>query len=76
MTKIYVIATVFWIGLLNTVWSQATPGFNTEIPEQIMTPDTVETSIGTLEFFDGLPDDASVQRFTTISIASVPQKYF
>ena len=62
MTKIYVIATVFWIGLLNTVWAQATPGFNTEIPEQIMTPDTVETSIGTLEFFDGLPDDASVQK--------------
>ena len=32
-----------------------TPGFNNEIPEGIMTPDTVETRIGTLEFFDGIP---------------------
>ena len=27
----------------------------TQIPEQITTPDKVETSIGTLEFFDGVP---------------------
>ncbi|MDQ3775631.1 MAG: DUF1254 domain-containing protein [Pseudomonadota bacterium] len=32
-----------------------TPGFNTEIPEKIMTPDTVETPIGTLKFVDGVP---------------------
>ena len=30
-------------------------GYNTEIPSSIMTPDTVETSIGTLRFFDGAP---------------------
>ena len=34
---------------------QATPGFNNEIPESILTPDTVETRVGTLEFFDGIP---------------------
>ncbi|MCK4675554.1 MAG: hypothetical protein KAT61_06535, partial [Gammaproteobacteria bacterium] len=28
-------------------------GFNTPIPSAIMTPDKVETRIGTLEFFDG-----------------------
>ena len=33
----------------------ATPGYNTKIPESIMTPDKVETRIGTLEFFDGVP---------------------
>ena len=27
----------------------------TQIPEQVTTPDKVETSIGTLEFFDGVP---------------------
>jgi hypothetical protein len=27
----------------------------TQIPEGILTPDVVETSIGTLEFFDGAP---------------------
>ncbi len=32
-----------------------TPGFNTKIPEQILTPDTVQTSIGTLKFVDGVP---------------------
>jgi hypothetical protein len=32
-----------------------TPNYNTRIPEKIMTPDRVETRIGTLEFFDGIP---------------------
>ena len=34
----------------------ATPGYNTKIPEKIMTPDVVETRLGTLKFFDGMPD--------------------
>ena len=34
---------------------EPTPGYNTEIPVSIMTPDRVETRIGTLEFFDGIP---------------------
>ena len=41
--------------------SEPTPGYNHEIPEKIMTPDSVETRIGTLKFFDGMPDDATVQ---------------
>ncbi len=32
-----------------------TPGFNTAIPENIMTPDRVESTIGTLNFVDGMP---------------------
>ena len=39
-----------------------TPGFNTLIPESILTPDSVETSIGTLNFFDGLPDEETVAK--------------
>ena len=39
----------------------ATPGYNTRIPESVLTPDRVDTSIGTLEFFDGLPDEATVR---------------
>ncbi|HED19562.1 MAG TPA: DUF1254 domain-containing protein [Gammaproteobacteria bacterium] len=35
--------------------AKPTPGFNYKIPESIMTPDKVETSIGELDFFDGLP---------------------
>ena len=32
-----------------------TPNYNTQIPENIMTPDKVDTRIGTLDFFDGIP---------------------
>ncbi|MDX2313033.1 MAG: DUF1254 domain-containing protein, partial [Gammaproteobacteria bacterium] len=34
---------------------EATPGFNNKIPESVLTPNTVETKVGTLEFFDGIP---------------------
>ncbi len=33
----------------------------TDIPESITTPDRVETRIGTLEFFDGMPDEDTVE---------------
>ncbi len=33
----------------------------TEIPAGIITPDRVETRLGTLRFFDGFPDEATVQ---------------
>jgi hypothetical protein len=34
----------------------------TEIPPDITTPDSVETSLGTLKFFDGLPDKETVAK--------------
>ncbi|MDH5221520.1 MAG: DUF1254 domain-containing protein [Betaproteobacteria bacterium] len=34
----------------------------TDIPKAITTPDSVETRIGTLKFFDGFPDDATTQK--------------
>jgi hypothetical protein len=33
----------------------------TDIPESITTPDKIETRLGTLEFFDGYPSQATVQ---------------
>ena len=39
----------------------ARPKMATDIPASITTPDVVETRIGTLRFFDGLPDKATVQ---------------
>lgn len=39
-----------------------TPGYNGTIPQQIMTPDTVETRIGTLEFFDGMPTKETTRK--------------
>ena len=42
--------------------AQATKGYNHKIPEKIMTPDKVETSIGTMYFSDGMPDEATVKK--------------
>jgi len=36
-------------------------GYNTPIPSAIMTPDRVETRLGTLEFFDGVPTDETAE---------------
>ena len=33
----------------------------TDIPPEITTPDSVKTRIGTLDFFDGFPDDKTTQ---------------
>ena len=41
---------------------QPTPGYNNPIPDEIMTPATVETRIGTLEFFDGFPTDETTRK--------------
>ena len=38
------------------------PVMATEIPASILTPDSVETRLGTLRFFDGFPDEATVQK--------------
>jgi hypothetical protein len=41
---------------------QATPGYNNKIPEKIMTSDKVETPLGILDFFDGAPTKATVDK--------------
>ena len=39
-----------------------TPGYNYKIPQSIMTPNKVETSIGKLDFYDGLPSRATSEK--------------
>ena len=46
---------VFALVATTVAAEEPTPGYNTKIPEYIMTLDKVETRIGTLEFFDGIP---------------------
>ncbi len=41
---------------------EVTPGFNVKIPEQIMTPDKVDSRIGELHFFDGVPTEDTVKK--------------
>jgi len=53
------------IGMLlgaNAAISQTPAKYSAKVPDYITTPDTVETRIGTLRFFDGLPDGETVQR--------------
>ncbi|WP_087725885.1 DUF1254 domain-containing protein [Pandoraea sp. PE-S2T-3] len=40
----------------------ATKGFNTYIPPDVLTPDTVQTRIGTLNFVDGVPTEDTAKR--------------
>ncbi len=40
----------------------STPGYNNKIPEQILTPDAVETRLGTLKFVDGVPTTETTQK--------------
>jgi len=39
-----------------------TPGYNHQIPAEIMTPDSVDTRFGQLKFFDGMPDSETVDK--------------
>src|SRR6516164_10947703 len=43
-------------------WPAFAQKYKTDIPPAIVTPDTVETRLGTLKFTDGFPDDATVQK--------------
>jgi hypothetical protein len=40
---------------------EATPRMKTDIPASITTPDVAHTRLGTLRFFDGLPNDETVE---------------
>jgi len=56
------IAGVLAITNIHAADEAPTPGFNQKIPEKILTPDTVETSIGTLNFVDGVPTEETAQK--------------
>jgi hypothetical protein len=47
-----------------TAYAQTPPKMKmtAPIPSSITTPDSVDSSLGTLKFFDGFPDDATVQK--------------
>ncbi len=42
--------------------AQTEPKYSAKVPPYIMTPDTVETRIGTLKFIDGQPDPETVKK--------------
>ena len=56
-----ILASLILTGLMVTVQAQSPKmKMTTPIPESISTPDKVETSIGTMNYFDGVPTQATV----------------
>jgi hypothetical protein len=45
-----------------TALAKTAPKITTHIPPDITTPDSVATRLGTLKFFDGLPDKDTVEK--------------
>ena len=60
--SLLVLAAGLLAGSLAATAQEKTPGYNYKIPDKVMTPDTVETRLGTLKFFDGMPDEATVEK--------------
>ena len=54
-TYTLILSGILSLGVSTTGLAQNTPGYNNKIPDNILTPNKVETSIGTLKFFDGAP---------------------
>src|SRR4051812_13519898 len=42
--------------------AETSPRYSAKVPSYIQTPARVKTRLGTLKFFDGLPDKATVQK--------------
>jgi hypothetical protein len=63
------IITLFAASVALSAFAQTAPvmKMTKDIPPEITTPDTVETSLGTLHFSDGLPDNATVNKAYAIS---------
>jgi hypothetical protein len=55
---------VLWAatGFTASAQTQPAPKYSAKVPPSILTPNTVETRIGTLRFFDGLPDTDTVKK--------------
>ena len=52
----YLITTALATALAAQAWAEPPKmKMTTDIPESVITPDKVETPIGTLEYFDGVP---------------------
>src|SRR5262249_52328726 len=52
-------SSILLCGLVTPTFAQT---YKTDIPPSIVTPDSIETRLGTLKFTDGFPDDATVQK--------------
>ena len=59
----FALTLVLAISLTATSWAQSPKmKMTTDIPASITAPDKVQTSLGTLEYFDGVPEEATVAK--------------
>ncbi|PXX51568.1 Uncharacterized conserved protein [Pseudomonas sp. LAMO17WK12:I10] len=59
----FVVAFALTLALLTPLsWAQNTPGYNNNIPPEVMTPARVQTRLGTLSFADGFPSKETSQK--------------
>ncbi|MGD8529059.1 MAG: DUF1254 domain-containing protein, partial [Methyloceanibacter sp.] len=56
-------AALFSVLMINqpALAEEPTPGYNTKIPEGLLTPDKYPTRVGDIEFFDGIPKPATAE---------------
>jgi hypothetical protein len=59
MSKIVVAALLASVCVASSALAQK---YKADVPQSITTPDSVETRIGPLKFFDGVPDEATVEK--------------
>ncbi|QFU24237.1 DUF1254 domain-containing protein [Shewanella eurypsychrophilus] len=57
-----IISALSGVAIASSSDKDVTPGFNQKIPEEIMTPNRVETRIGELNFYDGIPTDETLTK--------------
>ena len=64
MKKIMTAVMVALLMAANLGWAKGPPAMKmtTEVPEGVATADRLETRIGTLNLFDGIPDEATTQK--------------
>ncbi|MGO9932604.1 MAG: DUF1254 domain-containing protein [Steroidobacteraceae bacterium] len=64
--RFFHVTTLAWLAIAAALpargQGQSSPKYSANVPPDITTPDTVQTRIGTLKFFDGLPDSQTVQK--------------
>jgi hypothetical protein len=60
----WVVQAIFAVAASMPAWGQGqtAPTYSANVPSNITTPDTVQTRIGTLKSFDGLPDPETVRK--------------
>ena len=62
MNKILLSTAVALSLMISVVDAEVTKGYNIKVPKQIMTPDSVDSRIGKLSFYDGVPTADTVKK--------------